>query len=109
MALASYDLTNGEWKKISDAGESGVAWLKDYSGKNPRVVIAHTTTTQTPDTDDITYANGLVDDLNIDIAYRLPFGDFKISDVLTADSESDIFYATVLGEGNTATIITDFI
>jgi len=102
--LASYTLTNGEWKKISAAGEDGHCWLKSFNGSNPIIKISHTDQVQDP-VDDIEYDE--TTDLDIDIAYRLP--DKRISDALTSDNGSDIFYATILNTDKTCEIITDFI
>jgi hypothetical protein len=108
MALAKYTLTNGKWKKISAAGENGKAWLKTFSGSTPRIIISHSTAAIALDgSDEVVYASATP--LDVDIAYRLPIGTGIISDSLSADSASDIFYATVLGTGNTCEIITDFI
>lgn len=107
MALAKYTLTNGKWKKISAAGESGVAWLKDYNGNKPSVLISHSESAIALDgSDEVLYA--AASPLDIDIAYRLPI-DNRVSDALGADSVSDIFYATVLGANKTCDIIVDFI
>lgn len=106
MALAKYTLTNGQWKKISGAGQSGAAWLKSFSGVKPIIVIAHTDSAQTP-ADDIPVGSAV--NLDVDIAYRLPFADLEISRELTADNVDDIFYATILNDGKTCEIISDFI
>jgi hypothetical protein len=113
--LANYTLTNGYWKKISSAGESGVAWLKSANGFNPNIKIVHTDSVQTYNPDDDPDQGALDDnipyddaiDINIDIAYTLPLHD--ISAELTADSASDVFYATVINDGKTCIITTDFI
>lgn len=103
MALASYTLTNGQWKKISSAGYSGAAWLKSANGFNPSIIISHTEAPQNP-ADDIDYANAV--NLDIDIAYTLP--QHGSSEELIPDSASDIFYATILNTNKTCEIIADF-
>ena len=114
MALASFTLTNGEWKKISTAGYTGAAWFKSANGFMPKVVIAHTTEAQTYNPDDdpdlgvlddnIPYASAV--GLDIDIAYSLPIS--RSSDPLVPDSETDVFYATVLNTDKTCVIVADF-
>jgi hypothetical protein len=114
MALSSFVLTNGLWKKISTAGQSGTAWIKKHTGLNSTILIAHTDSAQTYDPDDdpdagvlddnIPYADAV--DLDIDIAYELPLD--RISDELSPDNASDVFYATIRDSGETCTIIADF-
>jgi hypothetical protein len=118
MALSKLTLTNGEWKKISLAGQDGTAWLKSYSGVNPVIVIAHTDDAQTYDIPDDDPDAGVVDDnipyasavgLDVDASYRLPYMDMRISDPLTADNNNDVFYATILNTGATCEIVVDFV
>ena len=108
MALSKFTLTNGFWRKISAAGEDGTAWIKRHDGRRSVILIAHTAVIQTPDTDNITYANGLLKDLDIDIAYELPIDNERISVELNADSGSDIYYATIRDADETCEIIVDF-
>lgn len=106
MALAKHTLTNGKWKKISTAGTDGVAWLKDYNGITPRVLISHSESVIALDgNDEVLYASA--SPLDVDIAYRMPIND-RTSDALVSDSASDIFYATILGTSKTCDIIVDF-
>ena len=105
MALSKFTLTNGEWKKISVAGKSGAAWIKKHTGVHSTILIAHTTAVQTfAGGDDIPYADAV--DLSIDIAYELPLD--RISDELSADGLTDIFYATIRDASETCEIIVDF-
>ena len=106
MSLVKYTLTAGEWKKISGAGENGTAWLKRHDGSRSVIMISHTDATLSP-TDDIEYADALPD-LDIDIAYELPMENEGISEPLSADNASDIYYATIRDVGETCEIITDF-
>ena len=39
--IKKFDLTPGEWKKISDAGESGTCWQKDLKNKST-IYVSHT-------------------------------------------------------------------
>lgn len=103
MALSNVLLTNGQWKKISLAGESGAAWKWEANSPS-RILIGHSDQTQTP-TDNIPY--GSETGFGIEIAYLLP--DKGISDVLESDNGNDIFYATILNVGETAKIVVDFI
>jgi len=105
MALAKYTISSGYWKKISAAGQTGSAWIKETeNGKTPMVAIAHTNSVQSP-TDDIPLASAV--NLDRDIAYYLP-KDFSVSSILEADSPDDVFYATVFGTDETGRIIVDF-
>jgi len=108
MALNQYTITNGQWKKISLAGQNGKAWMKSVGNDgSSKVVIAHTPTAQTP-TDDIPV--GAAADLNIEIGYVLPqSGNPKESEILSADNASDIYYATLRDVGETCIITTDFV
>lgn len=101
--LANYTLTQGQWKKISAAGETGNAWCKSANGFDPIILIAHSTAGQTP-SDDIPLASAT--ELDIESSYRIPID--RISDVLTPDDVNDIFYATLLNLGKTCVITTDF-
>jgi len=101
--LQNYTLTQGFWKKISTAGQTGTAWLKSANGFNAKILISHTATPQNPD-DDILVGEEI--DLDIDAAYLLPCK--GISNFLTADSENDIFYATLRNPGKTCIITADF-
>jgi hypothetical protein len=103
MALSNVTLTNGQWKKISLAGQSGAAW-KWNTNSPVSILIAHSDQTQTP-TDNIPY--GSETGFSRDAAYLLP--DKGISDVLESDNGNDIFYATILNTGETAEIVVDFI
>lgn len=103
MALNNYTITNGQWKKISNAGQTGAVWWITANGFDPIILIAHSTAGQTP-SDDIPLASAT--GLDIDITYRVPFD--RISDVLTPDDANDIFYATLLNSGKTAVITADF-
>jgi hypothetical protein len=117
MALAKYTLTNGFWKKISTAGQSGTAWIKDFNGAHPIILISHTISAQTynpnddPDlgilSDNIPYASAV--GLDVNIAYELPVTDNQISVPFSPDTEADVYYATILNTGKTADIIADFI
>lgn len=102
--LAKYTVTYGYWKKISGAGQTGSAWLKNTEDGSARIAIAHTETVQTP-ADNILWASAV--DLDREIAYYLP-QDFQPSAILEADSPTDIFYATLLDADETAEIIVDF-
>jgi hypothetical protein len=114
MALANFTLTAGYWRKISTAGQSGAAWLKSADGFSPNIKIVHTASVQTYNPDDdpdlgalddnIPYASAV--GMDIDVAYNLPQN--GISAELTADSVSDVFYATVVNTGKTAIITVDF-
>jgi hypothetical protein len=105
--LSKLTITNGEWKKISDAGENGMAWLKDTGDGTAKIMIAHTVTEQTP-TDDIPVGSAV--DLAVDVGYTLPqTGNPADSVPLSADSASDIYYATLIDIGEDAEIIVDFI
>lgn len=101
--LNNYTLTQGYWKKISAAGETGACWWKTANGFDPIILVSHSKLGQTP-SDDIPLASAA--GLSIDTAYRVPLD--RISDVLTPDDASDIFYATLLNPGKTCTINADF-
>jgi hypothetical protein len=111
MSLNKHTIKKGEWKKISNAGENGKAWMKDTIDGTAIIVIAHTDTTQTggsPVGDNIPLGSAL--DLDIEIGYTLPQnGDPFYSAELTADNASDIYYATLKDEGSDCEIIADFI
>ena len=109
--LAKKTITNGEWKKISLAGQNGKAWIWDTGDGIAKILIAHTDTVQTgvtPIGDNIPILDAL--DLSIDIGYVLDqSGNPKNSEILNADNGNDIYYATLIDEGEDAKIITDFI
>lgn len=108
MALVKHTITNGFWKKISLAGQNGKAWMKHVGDDGTsKVVIAHTVSAQTP-SDNI--AVGIAVNLDIDLGYVLPqSGDPYYSEILTADTTADIYYATLRDAGETCEIIADFI
>jgi hypothetical protein len=94
----------GQWKKLSNAGENGIAQIGKILGNvSPVVLIAHTDSAQTP-TDDIPFASAT--DLAIDKAIHLLTGD--VSDDLNVDNGSDIYYATIQQPGESVELITDF-
>jgi hypothetical protein len=107
MALSKLTITNNQWKKISAAGENGMAWLCNTGDGVAKIMIAHTTAAQTP-TDDIPVGSAV--DLDVTIGYTLPqSGDPNDSVALSADSASDVYYATLIDVGEDAQIIVDFI
>jgi hypothetical protein len=107
--LSNKTVIKGQWKKISLAGEDGVAWINKYTGNTePVVLIAHTDTIQThgsPVGDNIPWGDAL--DLDVDTAYQLP-PDGRISDELFADNGNDIFYATIKHVGESVDLTVDF-
>ena len=105
MALSNKTIIYGQWKKISTAGQDGVASVNKYLGNVlPSVLIAHTDGTQTPDLDDFLWAAAV--NLDIDASYLLP--ENRISDGLYADNGSDIYYATVLQPEESVQLVVDF-
>jgi hypothetical protein len=107
MAMNSYTINNGKWRKISNAGESGSAWLKstDEDG-TVTILIAHTDETLTLVDGEITWA-AAEPYLNISVGYLLPSQ--GISDTLERDNSNDIYYATKIDLGSPAEIISDFV
>jgi len=105
MALNKLIITNGFWKKLSTAGYSGTAWMKNVGPDGTsKVVIAHTTSTQ-PQPDDVPVGTAV--DLDIEIGYVLSQSG-SVSNQLTADNGNDIYYATLRDVGETCEIIVDF-
>ena len=112
MALSKLTITNGQWKKLSNAGQNGKAWMKTVgSDGSSRVIISHTPTAQTagsPIGDNIPVGSAI--NLDAGTGYILPLnGDPLLSDILAADNSSDIYYATLLDAGETCEIIVDFV
>ena len=105
--MVKYTITKGQWKKISDAGESGTAWLKSANGFSPILIFSHTDSTQTP-SDDIPLASAV--DLDNDAGFI--YKNFKETPtpVLENEGGNDIWYCTVANgaTGATCEIIADF-
>ena len=88
--IESYDLNPGEWSRISNAGESGSVWQKNKEG-NTTIYISHTAQ-EGADTIPIEST------VNMDLgkSAELP-NDAQSLLMLDADSEDDVFYATIIG------------
>lgn len=107
--LLSKDLIFGQWKKISNAGENGKAWVKNTgsNGGRCKVLIAHTDTTQTPG-DNIPIGSAV--DLDKEISYTLSSsGQVEDSEPLSANNANDIYYATLRNEVNGVKLTVDFV
>lgn len=103
--LSKLTIVYGQWKKISTAGQDGIARVNKYLGNVlPNVLIAHTDSTQTPDLDNFLWAAAV--DLDIEASYLLP--ENRISDGLYADNGSDIYYATILQPAESVQLVVDF-
>lgn len=105
VTIVQHTITNGQWKKISTIGQSGAAWVNQvgFDGSS-RIIISHTDTVQAP-TDNIPWASAVHLDENIGFLLEQRGG---ISPVLEANNGNDVFYATLLDDGETAQIQVDF-
>jgi hypothetical protein len=103
------ELSYGQWKKISLAGQNGTAWMNEVGNDgSSRVMIAHTESVQTAGTplgDNIPWASAV--NLNKNVGYQLS-EDGIVSPVFSADNANDIYYATLLDVGEDCKIIVDF-
>lgn len=106
--LDNKTVIQGQWKKLSAAGEDGNVWIHKYiSGTPVNVLIAHTGSVQThgsPVGDNIPVGDAV--DLDIDETYLLPHD--RISDNLFADDSNDIYYATLLPQSKSVELTVDF-
>jgi len=102
--LSNITVIHGQWKRISDPGEDGIASIRQSLGTSPpSVLIAHTNSVQ-PQPDDIPLAAAI--DLNVNATYQLPY--HEISDPLFADNVTDIYYATVASPNQSVELVVDF-
>lgn len=106
--LSNKTIIQGQWKKISAAGEDGNTRInKNLGSSMPSVLIVHTDSAQpagSPAGDNIPLATAV--DLSIEAAYLQP--NDRISDGLYSDNGNDIYYATVLGVDQSVELVVDF-
>lgn len=95
--IIQYSISGSEWKAITVAGQSGSCWLdeqNDGAGGGVNAVVWHGITE--PTSAEKTKAKRV-------------FTPTSNNDtmLITADSGSDVFYATCIGENDTAIISVD--
>lgn len=95
--ISHYEITNEEWTEITNAEESGSCWVALNTLKGGgKCVIFHKN--ETPSDDDLIYAYPVYE----------PRGQNK-REVLSADSETDIYYARMTEDGGSCTLVVDVI
>lgn len=105
MGPNQFTVQKGFWKKISNPGKSGVAWMAQRDPDGTSIIIISHTDEDQPIEDDIPVGNAV--DLDVSVGFVLDQTG-ETSPVLGAGNLDDIYYATKIDDGGVAKINADF-